>query len=405
MKGSLLEKFKRLLPVGKPIDDQARDIAFEALRQAEEKYHSIFDHAVEGIFQTTPQGQYLSANPALAKIYGYDSPLELIASVRDICNQIYVNPQRRGEFIALMQRDGVVREFESEIYQKNHEKRWILENVRAVRGLDGEVEYYEGTVQDITDRKRAQEALERSQAALAAELAEAAQYVRSLLPPEQVEPFGIQWRYLPSSQLGGDSFGYQWLDQDHLALYLLDVSGHGIGAALLSITVMNVLRARSLPGADFFNPASVLQALHLAFPFSQQNGKFFTIWYGVYNQRTRQLIYTTGGHHGAVLLPAREQPQILKTKGPIVGIVEHPQFATESITMPMHARLYVFSDGMFEVTRRDESMMTFEQFADLLAHFAETPGSALGAILLELREIRHGEEFEDDLSIVELTFR
>ncbi|MGC3992419.1 MAG: SpoIIE family protein phosphatase [Chthoniobacteraceae bacterium] len=402
MKGPLLEKFIRLLPAGKPLDAKTRDAAFETLREAEEKYHSIFDNAVEGIFQTTPEGTYLSANPALARIYGYESPAELIASVKDIRQQIYVNPNRRNEFVGRMQENDVVVDFESEIYQKNGEKRWILENVRAVRNAKGALRYYEGTVQDITERKRAEEALVRSQEALASELAEAAQYMRSLLPPRQVQPLAIDWRYLSSSQLGGDAFGYQWLDQDHLGIYLLDVSGHGIGAALLSITVMNVMRARSLQGADFYNPASVLMALHGAFPFAQQNGKYFTMWYAVYHRRTRQLFYASGGHHGAVLVSHGEPTQILKTNGPLIGVVEHPKFSTGTVHLPMQGRLYIFSDGAFEITRANGEMTTFGEFVHLLEAQANRNGGGLEAILDALHKERDGLEFEDDLSIIEL---
>jgi PAS domain S-box-containing protein len=402
VKGLLLEKLMRLLPAGKPLDAKTLDAAFQTLREAEEKYHSIFDNAVEGIFQTTPAGTYLSANPALARIYGYSSPLELISTVSDIQQQLYVNPTRRAEFVALMQKNDVVVDFESEIFQKDGGKRWILENVRAVRGPDGTTQYYEGTVQDITDRKLAQLALIRTQETLANELAEAAQYMRSLLPPKQMHPFAIDWRYQPSSQLGGDAFGYQWLDPDHLAIYLLDVSGHGIGAALLSITVMNVMRARSLQGADFFNPASVLHALHGAFPFAQQNGKYFTMWYGVYHRRTRQLFYASGGHHGAVLVSNEARPLILRSNGPLIGVVDNPKFSTETAHLPLQGRLYIFSDGMFEVTRSDGEMMTFFEFVDLLNQHAGDKGSALDDILETLGRERAGQEFEDDLSILEI---
>lgn len=122
-------------------------------QQAEEKYRSIVENAVNGICQTTPEGRYLSANPALARIMGYGSPEELIATVTDI-NQIYVQPQRRAEFIAYMGRYETVSDFESQIYRKDGSKIWISENMRTVKDDDGQVLYYEGTVQDITERKQ-----------------------------------------------------------------------------------------------------------------------------------------------------------------------------------------------------------------------------------------------------------
>jgi len=134
-----------------------------ALRQAEAKYRSIFENVVEGIFQTTPEGAYLSANPMLANIYGYETPSELINAVSDITQQLYVDPNRRTEFVRLMVEKGEVSRFESQIYRKDGSVIWISENARAVRDPGGRVVYYEGTVEDITERKRAESALRESE--------------------------------------------------------------------------------------------------------------------------------------------------------------------------------------------------------------------------------------------------
>jgi PAS domain S-box-containing protein len=130
------------------------------LREAEQKYRGIFENAIEGIFQTAPDGHYLSANPGLARIYGYGSPEELVAALGDIERQLYLEASRRAEFIRLVQRDGSVADFESQVRRKDGQTIWISETARAVYGPDGKVLYYEGTVQDITERKRAHEALE-----------------------------------------------------------------------------------------------------------------------------------------------------------------------------------------------------------------------------------------------------
>ncbi|MEW6304147.1 MAG: PAS domain S-box protein [Verrucomicrobiota bacterium] len=136
--------------------------AEEALRETEEKYRSIFENVMEGIFHTTADGKYVSANPMLAKIYGYSSPEELTARIKDVQHELYVDPKRRDEFVRLMRENGFVEKFESEVYRADGTIIWISENARAVRDANGNLLYYEGTVEDITARKRAEEAFRSS---------------------------------------------------------------------------------------------------------------------------------------------------------------------------------------------------------------------------------------------------
>ena len=126
------------------------------------------------------------------------------------------------------------------------------------------------------------------------ELEAAAAYVQSILPrPIDSGDRGIcvDWKFIASSELAGDSFGYHWLDDRDFAIYLLDVSGHGVGPAMLSVSAHNALRQHTLPATDFRRPHQVLEALNRAFPMQDNQNKFFTIWYGVYNKSTRQLSY------------------------------------------------------------------------------------------------------------------
>jgi PAS domain S-box-containing protein len=138
-----------------------RKRAEAALRTAEEQYRGIFENAVEGIFQTTADGRYLVANPTLARIYGYDSVAELQASVTDIGRRLYVNPQRRADFQRQIEQGGELHRFESEIYRKDGSVIWISEHARAAHDDAGALLYYEGTVEDITERKRHEEVLEK----------------------------------------------------------------------------------------------------------------------------------------------------------------------------------------------------------------------------------------------------
>src|SRR5262245_53584461 len=132
-----------------------------ALREAERRYRSLFDNAIEGIFRTTPEGHYLDANPALARIYGFDSPQQLIETLQDIRCQLYVDPTRREEFMRIVKARGSISGFESQVYRKNGDIIWISENSRAVVDETGRVLHYEGTVEDITERHLYQARIEQ----------------------------------------------------------------------------------------------------------------------------------------------------------------------------------------------------------------------------------------------------
>ena len=133
----------------------------QALREAERRYHSLFENALEGIFRTAPDGHYLDANPALARIYGFDSPKELIETLKDIRRQLYVDPTRREEFMRIVKARGSISGFESQVYRKNGDVIWISENARAVFDGQGQASHYEGTVEDVTERRLYQTRIEQ----------------------------------------------------------------------------------------------------------------------------------------------------------------------------------------------------------------------------------------------------
>jgi sigma-B regulation protein RsbU (phosphoserine phosphatase) len=376
-----------------------------ALRLAEHRYQSIFEHALEGIFQTSADGKYIAANPALIRMYGYKSFEELAGNINNIATQLYVEPDRRAEFIRLMTLHGQVLHFESEIRRRDGSTLWISENVRSIHDDSGKFLYYEGTVDDITELKLAREhlqktvkALEQTQARLGSELAEAATYVRSLLPDPLRGRIAVNWCYLPSSLLGGDGFGYHWLDPESLAVYLLDVSGHGVGAAMLSISVLNVLRNQLLAETDFHDPSAVLTGLNRAFPMDRNNDKYLTIWYGVYHQPTRTLTFSSGGQHAAILVPCSGKAEHLRTGGPVIGVLPNPHFPSAKTDVPSPSELYLFSDGVYEINRPDGSWQSWNEFSD----FLQDAHPAIDTIVMRMREQHGVDEFEDDFSILKM---
>jgi sigma-B regulation protein RsbU (phosphoserine phosphatase) len=251
-------------------------------------------------------------------------------------------------------------------------------------------------------------ALVESQERLAAELGEAAEYVRSLLPGPLKGEIEADWRFVPSMELGGDAFGYHWLDDQHLAMFVLDVCGHGVGAALLSISVMNVLRSQALPEADFRDPARVLAGLNEAFPMENQNNMYFTLWYGVYHRSTRTFSYASGGHPPAVLVERSPggPPRVtcLSTPGLAVGCMPGVAYRSAQCSVPPGSRLFVFSDGAYEIAGPNGSMPDLAAFATELGHTIDTPGRALDRLMAAAQAARGDAPFEDDYSIMQLDF-
>jgi two-component system NtrC family sensor kinase len=144
-------------------DITSRKHVEDALRVAEQEYRGIFENALDGMFRSTPEGRFILVNPALAEMLGYESPEDLVESVGVITHEFYADPDRRSEYERLMEEQGVVERFENRVLRRDGRVIWISENGRAVRGKDGRLLYYEGTVKDITDRKGAIEALRRSE--------------------------------------------------------------------------------------------------------------------------------------------------------------------------------------------------------------------------------------------------
>jgi serine phosphatase RsbU (regulator of sigma subunit) len=258
--------------------------------------------------------------------------------------------------------------------------------------------------QQLTESR---EALLEAHRRLQEELRAAERYVRAILPKPVAQPLAIDWRFIPSVQLGGDAFGYHWIDPDHMALYLLDVCGHGVKASLMAISAMNVLRNQTLAATDFRQPSQVLASMNEAFQMERHADMYFTLWYGVYEASSRRLLFASGGHPPAILMSGGDgngRLEELSNAGMIVGAFPRMAFDEQSRVVAEASRLYVFSDGIYEVTRPDGTMLTFGEFTDILSSASRTAASPVEETLQRIRAQRGHPEFEDDVSIIEVKF-
>ncbi len=252
------------------------------------------------------------------------------------------------------------------------------------------------------ERNAAYAALAESERHLQEEVTRAAEYVTSLLPEPLPPPVATAWRFVPSASLGGDCFGYHWIDDDRLAVYLLDVCGHGVGPALLSVSVTNMLRAGAVPGADPGDPGAVLAGLNAAFPMEKHNQMFFTMFYSVYSRGSRSIRWSSAGHPPAMLLAPGGGSAQLGSQGLMVGAVADMGYDTAEAPVAPGSRMVVYSDGLFELQRPDGLRWTMEEFLAGLA--SDGTAGSLDDVLTRCRGFQQHDHFEDDASLLEVRF-
>lgn len=255
----------------------------------------------------------------------------------------------------------------------------------------------------LLERNEAYRKLAESQKELAAEVRQAARYVKSLLPATLTRgPVTTDWRFVPSTQLAGDMFGYHWIDPDHFALFLLDVSGHGVGSALLAVSAGNMLTSQSVPGADPRNPGAIVTKLNNVFQMERQDGKYFTIWYGVYRPADRQLAYCNAGHPPALLWAGGTLTE-LDVDGPAVGMMPDLPYDTHTAALPADARLLVFSDGIFEI---EQTTGEYWPYTDFIAHMTSQAAGecVMDSHLAFVRQLYGQDTLADDFSMLDVRF-
>jgi phosphoserine phosphatase RsbU/P len=222
--------------------------------------------------------------------------------------------------------------------------------------------------------------------------------------PLSTDAIATAWRFFPNAQLGGDSFGYHWIDEDTFAVYLLDVCGHGVGSALLSVSAFNAIRSQALQNTDFRSPKQVLTALNKVFLMEHHNNLYFTIWYGVFDRRTRGLRFASGGHPPALLVSKQGTLEKLITPNLFIGGLEESVFQEDAVAVPPGADLYVFSDGVYEVTPPEGEIWTVGQLGEYLIENRLATGEDIDALYRKMQAYQGSDVLEDDFSMLAVHF-
>ncbi len=254
------------------------------------------------------------------------------------------------------------------------------------------------------DRRDLREMAE--QAELTADLKRAEDYVRAILPqPVNAGPVRAEWCFVPSAKLGGDAFGYQYLNETVFTGFVLDVSGHGIGSAMHAANVANTLRRRALPGVNFTDPAQVAAGLNEVFPMEEHNGLMLTIWYFAYHLPSRQLRFCSGGHHPAYLVtPDAPEPAPLWLRGPAIGMLPIGKWTTGAAEMPPGARLFICSDGAFEIVTAEAVQWGLEDLRTVIREPSIPGVSEPDRVYQAIRAAARPGPLDDDFSVLVLRF-
>lgn len=307
-------------------------------------------------------------------------------------------------------------------YRKDGTPFWNRLSITPVRDAAGALTHFVGVQSDVTAQKRAEEALrqanrklEEANKRMAQDLEAAAKIQRSLLPNDIPEfpGFTFSWAFRPCTELAGDILNIRPLDHRHVALYVIDVSGHGVAAALFAFTLSHLLSA--IPGESVLltptdeepsgrritSPAEVARRLNRKFPFDSRTNQYFTMIYGVLDSKTGQFRYVSAGHPGPLWAPSLGQPVDLTSSGHPVGLISGASYEERTLQLAHGDRLYLITDGITEAQNAAGEESGVERFLRALDKTRRLPLNKASEELMRDVEIwSGGVGLTDDASIL-----
>jgi PAS domain S-box-containing protein len=391
------------------VEAQAKAEEAQRIKVATEAlYRRSVDGAAVGMCLVASDGSLSQANRAICEFFGYDEQTLTTKTWMDLTAPEYLDADLENmEALVAGRIDSY--EMNKQYIKSTGERIWGHLNVSCVRRTDGSVETIIGQIIDITDAVRSRVQLKQRERQLSSEIASAAEYVASLLPEDLHGKVEVSSKYLPSGELGGDCFHYRWLDDRMLKIYMIDVSGHGIRPALLSMSVHNILRSSSLPESTLMIPHRVLSKLNSLFQMEDQDDIYFTMWYGIYDSFTRTLHYASGGHPPAMAFTTTADGGwdcnvLADSSATPVGIFPDTKFETATYTVPAGCRLMVFSDGVFEIPLAGGGNSTIEDLAETALQLLNADEFSADAVVERMRSNSVDGQFDDDCSLITVNF-
>jgi len=306
-------------------------------------------------------------------------------------------------------------------YRKDGTPFWNRLTIDPVRDAEGRVTNYIGIQVDITERRLAEEALERAKADLESanermqnDLQAAVRVQQALMPSRSPDVPGtnIAWRLNPCSELAGDFLNFYRLGKNLVGLYLLDVSGHGVAAALLSVTVSRMLSETSRQsvlfdvatgpkGRNLVSPSGVAAKLNELFPFDPRTAQFFTLLYGLLDTNERTFRYISAGHLPPIRVPRQGEPTHLDSEGLPIGLFPERTWVDRSVQFDVGDRVYLYTDGLVEAANQDDVEFGIDRLSELLASLRSQPlETGLDQAMQVVDEWTGPTPLEDDASIL-----
>jgi len=418
------EHLDKTFPAGDPGGDEAasaRGILPPAVRALLDLKERALESTAEGIViadASRPNNPIIYANQGFERLTGF--PVEFALGKN--CRFLQGPSTDRATAHEIKQALVEKRPCRVEIlnYRKDRTPFWNGLSITPVRDAAGRVTHYIGIQSDVTKRRQAEDALQEANRRLELanltmkrDLEAAARIQQALLPSSAPEIPGLStaWILKPCDELAGDGLNVVRLDKDRVAVYVLDVSGHGVPAALLSVTLNRWLTPTSGPSplrtvdGDAVAPARIAERLNRQFPLDPRTAQYFTILYGVLDVRARSFRYVAAGHPAPLLLRRGQAPRALEAPNFPVGVVPEPRFEEDRVDLEAGDRLYLYTDGLPETENSAEAPFGIARMLESLASCREQSLEASVERLVGAAEVwREGGRQDDDISLLALEF-